>query len=200
MQLDLVGLHHAPDDRRYGELDGEAVGPKKRLLKVDGRVGDAHLLQAEIGAREQVQIDRAADPDLAAQQAGGLLLEHAAIAVPIDEVGNGEERADNGDQKDCDGDDEIAHSPTPHVGWGGRGRRGRRQRPLPARSPAPNRIEPSLRACQAGKASPREAPADPWRDYHTVACKFGPGICRSCGRLSAVGRRHWRIAGARLVL
>ena len=74
---------------------------EKRLLQVDGGVGDAHLLEAEIGGRQQVQIDGAADSHLAAEQARGLLLEHAAVAVPVDEIGDGEQRADNGDEEDC---------------------------------------------------------------------------------------------------
>ncbi len=178
LQLDLVGLDHAADHRGYGELDGKAVGAEKRLLEVDGRVGNAHLLEAEIGGREQVQVDRTAHPDLAAEQARGLLLEHAAIAVPVDEIRNGEQRTDDGDQKDCDGDDDIAHPPTPPAGWRGRVRSDRGRHRLPACRLAPNRIEPSLRACRAGKAGPHAAAADLGRDYHTGERKFGPGICR----------------------
>ena len=115
LELDLVGLDGAPEQRGHRELHGEAVGPEKRLLEVDGGVGNAHLLETEVGRRQQVQIDGAADAHLAAEQARGLLLEHAAVAVPVDEIGHREQRADHGDQEDCQGDEEIAHRAPPSV-------------------------------------------------------------------------------------
>jgi hypothetical protein len=116
LQLDLVGLYRASEYRRHGQLDGEAVGSEKSILKIGGGIGNAHLVEAEIGCRQQVQVDCAANPHLAPQETRGLLLDHAAIAVPVDEIGNRKQCSDDRDQKDCNGDKEIAHSPTPPVG------------------------------------------------------------------------------------
>src|SRR5204863_3184906 len=104
LQLDLVGLHRASEQRRHGQLDAETLGSEKSVLQVDGGVGNAHLLEAEIGSRQQVQIDRAPHSYLTLQETRGLLLEHTAIAVPVDEVGDRKERAYNRDQKDGNGD------------------------------------------------------------------------------------------------
>ena len=79
-------------------------------VEVGRGVGDAHLLQAEIGGRQQVQLDVAVDLHLAADDARGLLLEVAAIAVPVDEVGDGEQRADDGYDEDGDGDEQVVHA------------------------------------------------------------------------------------------
>ncbi len=91
-QHDLVGLDDAFQERRRGEAHREAFGAEERLAGGAGRIGDAQLLEAHVGRRQQAHVDVAADTDFAPENACRLLLEHAAIAVPIDEIGNGKQR------------------------------------------------------------------------------------------------------------
>ena len=56
-----------------------------------------------------------ADANLAAQKARGLVLEHAAIGVPVDEIGDGEQGANDGDAEYGEADEEIAHRLPPRA-------------------------------------------------------------------------------------
>ena len=86
-QLDLVGLDDALEQRRNRQPHGETLGAEERLAG-SGGVGDAQLLEAHEGRRQQAHVDVAADPHLTAEDARRLLLEDAAVSVPVDEVGN----------------------------------------------------------------------------------------------------------------
>ena len=100
--------------RNIGGMDSLMLRLSALKKREVGRgVGDAHLLEAEIGGRQQVQLDVAVDLHLAADDARGLLLEIAAIAVPVDEIRNGEQRADDGYDKDGNGDEQVVHRPAP---------------------------------------------------------------------------------------
>ena len=94
LKLDLVGFQNALQERRHRQLHGEAVGAEKRLARRRRRIGDAQLVEAHVGSRQQAYVDVAADAHLAAKDAGRLLLEHAAITVPIDEIRHREQRGE----------------------------------------------------------------------------------------------------------
>jgi hypothetical protein len=154
MQLHLVGLHHAAKHRWDGELHGQALAPEESILEIDGGVRDAHLFQTEVGGREHVQRHGAAHPDLAAQKARRLLLEHAAIAVPVDEIGHSKERARDRDHKDSYGDEELAHAPALPPAKLALSMRGRMRPRMGSRllsGSARGRIKPSLPARRTGR-------------------------------------------------
>ena len=76
---------------------------------VPRRVGDAQLLEAHVGRRQQADVDVATDAHLAAEDARRLLLEDAAVAVPVDEVGNGEQRREGERDQPRDVKKPVAH-------------------------------------------------------------------------------------------
>ena len=57
-----------------------------------GRAADAQLLEMDIRRRQQPQADVAGHAHVAAQDARGLLFQHAAIAVPVDRIRQAEQR------------------------------------------------------------------------------------------------------------
>src|SRR6185503_7756830 len=57
-----------------------------------------------------------------------------------------------------------------------------------------------FRRASPGDAGPLDAATAPLGNYHTVARKFGPGICPPRGFPSPVGRPASRIAGRLVVL
>ena len=160
LKLDLVGFDDAPEQRRNGKLDAEAVRLEEGELARGIR--DADLLESEIGERQQVQLHIAVDLHLAADGARCLGLEVVAIAVPVDEIGYGEQSADNGYDEDSDGDEQVVHRPAPmhssHCGQGsGPCRRASSSWKAPNPSPQPtHEPAPSKRSRGVlGQAHPR---------------------------------------------
>ena len=99
VKFDLVGFKHAAQQRRSRQPHREAVGTYERFAGLPGRVGEPNLFKPDIRCRQKPQIDGAANPDIAAQDLRGLLLENAAITVPVNEIGHREERRQNHHQK-----------------------------------------------------------------------------------------------------
>ncbi len=89
---DFVGFDDALEQRGDRQAHGEAVGAEERLAGGAARVGDAQLLEAHVGRGKQAHVDVAADAHVAAEDARRLLFEDAAVAVPVDEMGDGEQR------------------------------------------------------------------------------------------------------------
>ncbi len=109
LQLDLVGLYDAFEQGRHGKPHGEAVGAEKRLAGGGRRIGDPDLVEAHEGRRQKAHVDVAAHAHLAAQNAGRLLLEYAAVSVPVDKVGNRKQRGERKRDEAGDVEKPVAH-------------------------------------------------------------------------------------------
>src|SRR5262249_10979144 len=68
----------------------------------------------------EVELDVAVHLDVAPDDVLCLLLEDGAVAVPVDEMRNGEQRTQDGDDKDGNGDEQIVHGAAPHTSDGQR--------------------------------------------------------------------------------
>ncbi len=112
LQLHLLGFKDALDERRQVEPHREAIGPEQGLA-VFG-IGDARLLEPDIRDGQQAEADIAADPDLAVEHAGGLLLENPAVTVPVHGVGHREQRSEQRHDEAGDPEERAVHAqPTP---------------------------------------------------------------------------------------
>ncbi len=125
LELDLVHLHHPAEQRCDRQLDAQAVGLEEVPAEIRRPIADAHLLQAEVGARQQIEFHVAVDLHLAADDVLRLLLEPAAIAVPVDEIGNCEQCRDHRYDEDRNGNEQVIHGAAPRVGAAGLRSRGR---------------------------------------------------------------------------
>ncbi len=110
LQLHLIGLEHAAQKRGHGEVHDEALGPEDRRAALAAGVGNPELLEAHERGGQEAQVDRAADAHLAAEDARGLLLEHAAIAVPVDEIRHREEHRERHHEKAGEVEKRVVHS------------------------------------------------------------------------------------------
>ena len=99
IEFNFAGFENAAQQRRSGKPHRKALGPDERLSRLARNVGDAHFFKSDVRYRQQLEVDRAADTDFAAEHLRGFFLEHPAIAVPIDEIGHGKERCKDNDKK-----------------------------------------------------------------------------------------------------
>ena len=204
LELDFVRLHRPAEQRRNGELDAEAFGLEEVLGKVRRRIGNSHLAQAEVGGRQQVELDVAVDLHVSADDVLGFLLENAAIAVPVDEMGDRKQRPDDRYDEDGNGNEQVVHGAAP-------------MRPA---APELHACASSRRCTQAKRAQGRVLPQQPMnhslcggdepptpmppprsaRVYHTAARKSGQRIWRRhghfggiVGRMEGTVARHFRV-------
>ena len=108
-QLHFAGLDLPLQQRRDRQPQREGIGTNGRLAEAAVLVRDAHILEAEVGRRQETEIDAAADPHLAADENRGLLLEHVAIAVPIDKQRHGKQRRTHTDHHGTDEQEHVVH-------------------------------------------------------------------------------------------
>ena len=85
------------------------LSARKNGSPVDRWVGDAKLLEAHVGRRQEADVDVAADTHLAAEDAGRFLLEHAPVSVPVDEIRDGEQRRKGEGEQPRDVKKPVAH-------------------------------------------------------------------------------------------
>src|SRR5690606_7720995 len=74
-----------------------------------------HLLDPEVGRWQKMQLDVTINLHRTPDDAPCLVLEDAAVAVPVDEMGHGEQRTDDRDDKDGNGNKQVVHWAVPHM-------------------------------------------------------------------------------------
>ncbi len=109
IQLDLAGLNLAAQQRRYRQRHTERARACRGGLEAAGAIRDADPLEANLGHRQDGEVDIALDPHGPTRELAGLGLEHCAVFVPVDDIRRGKGRGENDDQQRCDGRKQSVH-------------------------------------------------------------------------------------------
>ena len=119
-------LHLPAHQGGEGQFGVERLGTQPRPSA--GAIADRDAAEAEQRLRQQPQRDRPRDGDGRAGGLGQLVLDHGAVAVPIDHIGSDEGRREHADQQDGQDGQAVAQGGSVRSRFGATGRDGRRGR------------------------------------------------------------------------